>query len=252
MNFLYNLVRRKPNVCALRGGSEVVIGIHPDLCGEESYSEKWNEWFASRGVTVKVLDLLAEDAIRQAAQCDGVMWRWVHSWQFKQSAQSILNSVEFGLNVPVFPRAATSWHYDEKVSQAYLLNALGVETPKTWVFWDKAKAVSWADSAPYPVVFKLSVGAGSSNILLIHNRDEAVSLIERMFGGGIYPYTMNEFKTEVPGPRPPHLKPEFDYAYFQEFLPGNEYDTRVTVIGGRAFGFLRVLHGMLWVAAEGS
>ena len=34
-------------------------------------------------------------------------------------------------------------------------------------------------------------------------------------------------------------KPERNYAYFQEFLPGNTFDTRITVIGERAFGFRR-------------
>jgi hypothetical protein len=29
------------------------------------------------------------------------------------------------------------------------------------------------------------------------------------------------------------------YAYFQDFLPNNKYDTRITVIGNRAFGFTR-------------
>jgi hypothetical protein len=29
------------------------------------------------------------------------------------------------------------------------------------------------------------------------------------------------------------------YAYFQNFLPSNEFDTRITIIGGRAFGFVR-------------
>jgi len=30
-----------------------------------------------------------------------------------------------------------------------------------------------------------------------------------------------------------------DYIYFQEFLPGNAFDTRITVVGNRAFGFQR-------------
>jgi len=30
-----------------------------------------------------------------------------------------------------------------------------------------------------------------------------------------------------------------NYVYFQEFLPGNAFDTRVTVIGDRAFGYRR-------------
>jgi hypothetical protein len=32
---------------------------------------------------------------------------------------------------------------------------------------------------------------------------------------------------------------EKGYIYFQEFIPGNDFDTRVTVIGDRAFGFTR-------------
>jgi hypothetical protein len=32
---------------------------------------------------------------------------------------------------------------------------------------------------------------------------------------------------------------EQGYIYIQEFVPGNEFDTRVTVIGGRAFAFTR-------------
>jgi len=30
------------------------------------------------------------------------------------------------------------------------------------------------------------------------------------------------------------------YIYFQEFLPGNAFDTRITIIGDRAFGFRRM------------
>lgn len=29
------------------------------------------------------------------------------------------------------------------------------------------------------------------------------------------------------------------YVYFQDFIPGNDFDTRVTIIGDRAFGFTR-------------
>jgi len=39
---------------------------------------------------------------------------------------------------------------------------------------------------------------------------------------------------------PQWWKPEFGYVYFQEFLPDNTYDTRITIIGERAFGFHRL------------
>ena len=35
------------------------------------------------------------------------------------------------------------------------------------------------------------------------------------------------------------LPREKGYIYFQEFIPGNKYDIRITVIGKRAFGYTR-------------
>jgi hypothetical protein len=34
-------------------------------------------------------------------------------------------------------------------------------------------------------------------------------------------------------------QPQKDYILFQKFLPGNQHDLRITVVGGRAFGFYR-------------
>jgi hypothetical protein len=45
---------------------------------------------------------------------------------------------------------------------------------------------------------------------------------------------------EYPRLHPQLWKPEHGYAYFQEFLPGNDFDTRISVIGNRAFGFRRM------------
>jgi hypothetical protein len=38
----------------------------------------------------------------------------------------------------------------------------------------------------------------------------------------------------------PYWQRDKNYAYFQEFMPNNTYDTRVTVIGDRAFAFRRM------------
>jgi len=44
----------------------MIIGIHPDRIGQESYSDKWKEFLEGRGAEVRWLDLLAEDALEQA------------------------------------------------------------------------------------------------------------------------------------------------------------------------------------------
>jgi hypothetical protein len=40
-------------------------------------------------------------------------------------------------------------------------------------------------------------------------------------------------------PRISYFYIQKNYAYFQEFIPNNKYDIRITTIGNRAFGFVR-------------
>lgn len=215
------------------------IGIHPDRFETPSFSDRWADALRARGAEAEEIDLLSSNPLEGLERFDGIMWRWAHNPQHKQSAKQILYTIEHYLRIPVFPPAKNSWHYDEKVLQHFLLDALKAPMPKVWLFWYQDQALRWADTASYPVIFKLSCGAGSSNVLKIDTRDEAQRLIGQMFNGGIYPYTLNEFARGGNQPNPPYWKPEFDYAYFQEFLPGNAYDTRIIVLGGRAFGVTR-------------
>ena len=241
------------------------IGVHPDR--DRAFSDKWREFLLARGAEVVVLDLFAPDALEQARSCDGIMWRWFHYQEDKQSARTILQTIETILGIPVFPSVATSWHFDDKVAQYYLLAALGAPQPEARVWWEKERALAWAEGARYPVIFKLTAGAGSSNVLKIENPGEAEAIIKLMFDRGIFPMMMNEYRPSfLPRTRrqakqrlgrfvdaarhivtgefpalPQHWwKPEKGYAYFQEFLSGNQFDTRVTVIGDRAFAFRRM------------
>ena len=242
----------------------MIIGIHPDQTGSESYSKKFTEYFAGQNISTKTLNLLGNNAIKQAEECDGIMWRWLHRPGDKQSAKSILHTIEHHLHIPVFPNSTTAWHYDDKVAQHYLLSAMQVPCIKTWVFWDYQEAVRWLEQATFPVIFKLSAGAGSANVLKIAHREHAKAMVHQIFNKGVFPYTYHEYRQRLgwlkkPGTIKQRLgsvlnlllkseyppldkiwwKPEFGYAYFQEFLPDNKYDTRVTVIGSRAFAFKR-------------
>ena len=246
----------------------MIIGIHPDPYDDVSFWPRLIEFARQKGAEVKSLNLLASDALEQAKQCDGIMWRWGHNEQDKQSAQRILYTIEHYLKIPVFPNSSTTWHYDEKIAQVYLLDALQAPVPQCWLFWDYEEALHWAKTAPYPVVFKLSVGASSSHVLKVTNEQEAVQLINSMFKRGVFPMTMNEYQPkqglhhslsqvktlakrgikaldylwtgDYPALHPMWWKPEYGYAYFQEFLPNNAFDTRVTVIGDRAFAYRRM------------
>jgi len=230
-----------------------------------TFADKWLEEMQSRGIDGVELDFRAPDLICKVRECDGAMWHWSHQPGDKQSSPKILNAVEFGLGIPVFPDYRTRWHYDEKVSQHYLLD--GIDAPKvpSWVFWDFDEAMEFVGKCSYPIVFKLSVGAGSSNVLKLDNRSQAEKIVRKMFNEGFYPYTVNEFVPKliprnrreveriknriVQGlkytvneeclPVPHYFLIQKNYAYFQAFMPDNLHDVRITVIGNRAFGFIR-------------
>lgn len=244
---------------------KVLIGIQP--AGKSSFGERWGSALQSRGAAVKWLDLLGPEPLQQVAGCDGVMWHWYHyPSEVRWAALPILRVIEEHLRIPVFPDMATCWHFDDKIAQSHLLEAMGIPIPKTWTFWRKADALAWCGKTDYPVVAKLSGGAGSQNVRLIRSEAEARAYVEQCFSGsGIVirpvlpeggmarpwaclkraakraaqaaPYV---FANRFPAfPDQTYWMPHKNYALFQEFLAGNKFDTRVTVIGRRAYAFRR-------------
>lgn len=224
---------------------------------------RWAEALRSRGAQVKWLDLLGESPVAQAAACDGIMWHWAHyPHEIRLAALPILRVIEEYLHLPVFPNMATAWHYDDKIAQSYLLKALDIAQPETRVFWRKADALAWCQQARYPLVAKLSGGAGSENVQLFHTPDTACQYVEKCFSGtgilihseirGSWKKAKRMVKNSLqmlsyvcfnrfpPLPSQLYWMPQKNYALFQEFLPDNEFDTRVTVIGNRAFAFRRL------------
>lgn len=242
------------------------IAVHFDKNDhKDSYASRWILALRNKKIDVKKVMLRSTDAIHQVKDCDGVMWHWFHTPKDKQSAPKILQAIEIGLNIPTFPNINTSWHYDEKVAQNYFFDAIDAPKVPTWVFWNYDEAKKFIEKCSYPVIFKLSVGAGSSNVLKLNNKTEANKILCKIFQEGFFPYTMNEFEvklwpTSLYGifqiykrvlyaikyitlqkyPQlPNYYLPQKNYAYFQVFLPNNKNDIRITVIGNRAFGFIR-------------
>ena len=203
------------------------------------------------------------DFFEKVATSELFIMRWGHYDSDRQLARAVLPVVEDELGVKCFPTRRDCWHYDDKIRQWLLFSVRGLPMVETAVFWDRQAALAWASSAQYPQVFKLAGGAGSTSVILVENATEARKLIERMFGRGLYPERflhrgnlrwqyfnpwrelrrrggdlLRRFKGLDPSP---WWQLQKNYVLFQYFLPGNEFDTRVSVIGGRAFAFRRMV-----------
>lgn len=243
----------------------VTIGV---CGGAAGFAPRWKEALRARGAAVRDLDLLGAEPLKQVAGCAGVMWHWYHyPSEIRWAALPLLRVIEERLRIPVFPDLATCWHFDDKIAQSYLLEALEIPCPKTWIFWREADARVWCEQAEYPVVAKLSGGAGSTNVRLIRSVSEARAYVEECFSGAgvvarpplpagagarawarakraakraaqALPYALADRFPALPDQT--YWMPHKNYALFQEFLPGNEFDTRATVVGERAFAFRRL------------
>ncbi len=236
------------------------IGICPR---PGSFSDRWLSVCKERGIPWEEVDVLSPDVILAARRFKSLLWHWDHmDVTAAQMARQVTMALE-AAGLAVFPNSRTCWHYDDKVAQKYLLEAIGAPVPRSWVFYELERALEWVEAASFPKVFKLRSGAGSSNVRLARNRSEARTLCRRAFTVG-FPAAGSYFddaRTKVrriksPGALLPKLRRaptqilrsvrtnfilprSRGYVFFQELVPGNTYDTRVTVIGRRAFGFIR-------------
>jgi glutathione synthase/RimK-type ligase-like ATP-grasp enzyme len=229
----------------------------------QDWSARWIEACTERGVQVKVVDCTDCDIVAQLSDCDGLLWHVSHlNAADAHFALPLLTSLRT-VGKAVFPDPATAWHFDDKLAQKYLLEAVGAPFAKTWVFYAKEDANRFIDRAAYPLVFKLRCGAGSTNVQLVKDRKRARALCIKAFGEGFSanPNYFDGFKGKVSGVASPQdlvgklkrmpssiksnlqLKREMDrergYLYLQEFLPGATHDTRIAVVGERAWGFRR-------------
>lgn len=236
------------------------IGIQNNKSG---FSKKWIEYCEKNNIDYQLIDMYADNAIEQLKDCDAFMWHTHHlSKKDYLVAKRLMTALEHSGKV-CFPSIYENWHYDDKVAQKYLLEAIEAPLIPSYVFYDQGQALKWAEQTTYPKVFKLTGGAGSSNVKLIKSLKEAEKIIKRSFGRGysifnqrkvIYDEAISKYKNhKSPLKLLKHLrfllKPlnkkwvnhtEKNYVYFQEFLPQNDYDMRILVINqNKIFGYKR-------------
>lgn len=220
-----------------------------------SFSERWIQFCQENSIDFKIVDAFHSDIIEHLKDCDAFMWHHHHA-DFKDVilAKKVLFALEHA-GIKVFPDFKTGWHFDDKVAQKYLLEAINAPLVPSYVFYDKHQALDWAKETTYPKVFKLKGGAGASNVKLVKSQSQAINLINQAFGRGFAQfdrigYLKERFKKfkngkdtfigVLKGIARIFIIPEFakkhpvekGYIYFQDFIKNNDFDTRVVVING--------------------
>ena len=238
-----------------------MIAIHKSFFG---FHPLWIKYCEDENIPYKLVDCHSNDIIQQLRDCNALMWHhFQNSPKDLVAAKPILFALEQA-GVKVFPDFNTNWHFDDKLGQKYLLEVLGTLLVPTYVFYEKRVALEWAGKTKFPKVFKLRGGAGSANVKLTRTKKDAEKLIAKAFGKGFSNYDAlgslkerwrkwrlgkTSFVDLVKGLirfvyPPPFAKAqgrELGYIYFQDFIPNNDHDIRVIVIGNKAFAIKRMV-----------
>lgn len=228
------------------------------------FSERWIAYCKSKSISYKIVDCYANDIIRQLSDCNALMWHFNHkSSKDCKFAKQLLFSLQHA-GKAVFPDFNTVWHFDDKLGQKYLLESIGAPMADAYVFFSHNEALRWAGTTDYPKVFKLRNGAGSDNVLLVKSAQQAKRLIRRSFGSGFRQYNAlgslrerirlyrlgrTDLRDVIKGIVRILYTTQFSkiagrevgYCYFQDFIPGNDSDIRVVVIGDKAFAIKRMV-----------
>ncbi len=235
------------------------IGIHHR---KGSYSDGLISYCQQKKIPYKIVNAYCTKIVKDLDDCAIFIWHHSHvNPKDVLFAKQLLFSLEQAGKI-VYPDWKTGWHFDDKLGQKYLLEALNLPLVPTYVFFSKKEALEWASEYQFPAVFKLRGGAGSYNVKLVKTRKEARRIIKKAFGKGfrqfdpivdikekvikllkgyagirellraiahlVYPYQLEKSKGREKG-----------YVYFQEFIPDCKYDIRVQMVGEKSYAMIR-------------
>lgn len=237
-----------------------MIAIHHS--GEWSFRPEWEVYCEANDIEYKLVNAYDSDIIDQLKDCSAFLFHHHHTdakdYNF---AKQLLFALE-QKGMKVFPNFNTGWHFDDKLGQKYLLEAIDAPLVPTYAFYDELAAKTFVENTTYPKVYKLRGGAGSNNVGLLKNKKEALRYIKTAFTTGFDNYNASGDLKEVwrrytskkantidllKSIRRLVKSTEFGktagkergYVLLQEFIPNNTCDIRVVAIGDKAFAIKR-------------
>jgi glutathione synthase/RimK-type ligase-like ATP-grasp enzyme len=227
-----------------------IIGVGHDAFGWYERLVDTLEQQIARGVPVRyeVVEINAHDWVARLDGLDALIW---HPMFMGPVSASFLKEkiwfIERFADLRVMPNFSSVWPFESKVAESYVFGALDIPSPKTVVSFDYWDALEAASTLGLPVVAKRSYGAGSSNVYLLRTAQEVDEYLQRELSQQLWDEHKNvggsSLAAATSGLPTPWLKEKVKrkvlggerhgYIYLQEFLPDNDRDLRVTVVGRR-------------------
>lgn len=202
-----------------------------------------------------LVDLERSDWMERIIECQAVIWN-PHYMGLRLAShfKEKIYFMEKILGKIVFPNYETIWHFESKVAENHLFRHFNINTPKTYMAFNFKEAQEIIDQIQMPIVLKKSEGAGSRNVRLIRSKKWLRNYSQRVFCSELWGEARRS-NTKINTALRNLTKKWFWYfivsqylpsdsgmgvIYLQEFIPNNDADLRITVIGDQyAYGFWR-------------
>jgi len=230
-----------------------------------NYSEKFREILDNNAIPYLIIDHSSDTMLEDLSSCTHLLFRHSQGDTDMMLYDSIFHIARNIYNLKCSPDYETYWPYENKIKEYYLLKSSGSPVVETNIFWDYNSAYKFLQTNRFPLVIKMYKGAGSSNVVKINSVKDGKKIINRIFGKGVKfgklpgrsnlasisnlgvaTYCRNTIRSMlitlgILDRSNPYSEWQIqkDAVLFQKFLPNNEFDTRVTIIGNRAFAFRR-------------
>ena len=220
--------------------------------GIQSFSEQWADTLSeSRLYEPKIVNIFSNGNLGPLAGANAFMMRPMGNNKNYDLARKIIPAIENGMGIPTFPNGLLAWLSRDKLAQSFWLESSGFPTAITWSFLDLKNANEFLRKASYPLVAKTADGCQSDEVVLLNDTNEALAFSNELFRFGVnqiyqatskpyrrFPQRVRQAWRFIRGLQSPRNR-KGGYVYFQEFIPGNQFDVRVIIIGRFALAFRR-------------
>lgn len=230
-----------------------------------SYSEKFKEILIRNNIPYRFIDPNSDSLLDDIKTCTHLLFNHSQGDTDILIYESIFNIAQNTYHIKCFPNYETYWPYENKIKEFYLLKSHDFPIIDSHIFWNYNQAYEFIKKTQFPIVAKLPKGASSSNVVIVNSIDDGKKIINQVFNKGVKTRGLNNSSNLVSLSKVGILKygkailksfllnfeilkdkteyPEWqiqkDSILFQWYLPNNSFDTRVTIIGNRAFAFRR-------------
>ena len=238
------------------------VGIHYEpLHNISKRLKRYEQILNFNNIEVVYISSSTPDFFKIIKDLDAIIWHVGLADASKQPYYNIVPVIENDLKIPCFPSSKPAWSFDSKIRQIHQMEANGFPIVKSWVVYEKKAALSLTDTMEFPLIFKLSSGAGSLNVIKVNSKKELANYINKMFNNGFTTNYLSKslgktfknslltkavvIKNKILGRKNDYRdlikdwSKQSNYLLLQKFMVNNQFDTRVTTIGNRAFAFRR-------------